>query len=173
MKLQKAIEFAIDAHKEQKRLDANQTDYIVHPMQVMEILRDQVGIVDEDILAAAVLHDVIEDTKYSYDDLISVFGKTIADYVDEVTDDKNLPKQKRKDIQIETMSAKSDGAKMIKIADKISNLISIFFTPPVEWNRERKLKYFDWAKEVVDAGRGVNEKLEKMFDDVYKLKDEL
>ena len=171
-KLIDSMKFAVEAHKNQKRKDKSKTAYIVHPIEVLDILQ-RVGVVDEDILSAAVLHDVIEDTQYDYYDLWSMFGNTVANYVDEVSDDKTLPKQKRKNLQIETMSAKSDGAKLIKIADKISNMKSILTTTPVSWSVERKEQYFDWAKKVVDQGRGINTKLDEMFDEIDNLRDML
>jgi guanosine-3',5'-bis(diphosphate) 3'-pyrophosphohydrolase len=172
MMLIKAIELAAEAHRYQKRKDVGKTAYINHPIEVMGILRSAY-IVDEEILAAAVLHDVIEDTTYDYYDIRWKINENVADYVFEVSDDKNLPKQKRKDLQIETMSTKSDGAKLIKIADKISNMKSIIATPPVDWDSDRKKAYFDWAKQVVDQGRGMNIILDDMFDSLYSLRNGL
>lgn len=165
-----AIEFAAEAHKFQKRKDIGQSAYINHPIEVMTILRKFGKVEDELILAAAVLHDTIEDTAITYAHIHEEFGIVVADYVQEVSDDKTLPKQRRKELQIETMSSKSDGAKLIKIADKISNLRSVAHNPPIDWDIERRRAYFEWSKQVVDQGRGVNATLDSLFDMVYTLR---
>ena len=166
-KFLKALRTASIAHKFQMRKDG-QTPFINHPIQVAELISSVGGIQDEVILSAAVLHDIIEDTPTSYEEVKNVFGKIIADIVMECSDDKSLPKAERKRLQIVNVSKKSYAAKIVKLADKIANMNDIIINPPIDWDKERKLAYFEWAKQVVDAGlRGGNPSLEAMFDDVY------
>ena len=119
-----------------------------------------------DVVLAGLLHDTIEDTKTTYDELVNEFGSVVADLVAEVTDDKSLEKAERKRRQVETAPSKSDRAKMIKIADKTSNLRSIIASPPKDWLPERLREYFEWASEVAGC-RGVNALLEERFDEAY------
>lgn len=164
----KALQFASEAHKDQRRKDAEYTPYINHPIEVIRILTG-VNVDDEAVLAAALLHDVIEDTKYTYVDLLDTFNKDIADLVLDCTDDKTLPKQERKLLQITHTATLSDRAKLIKLADKIANLTDILHNPPVEWDTKRKLKYFEWSKQVADNAKGVNKDLDDWFDAVYEM----
>ena len=168
-KVIKAVNFAALAHKDQKRKDIEQTPYINHPLKVADILIDN-GVEDEDTIVAAILHDVIEDTDFCYDDIVCDFSKEIADLVLEVSDDKSLPKDERKRLQIEHAPFLSDKAKLIKIADKIANLEDILFSAPVGWTKERRIKYFEWANEVVKGAKGINKMLDDDFDKIYSFK---
>jgi guanosine-3',5'-bis(diphosphate) 3'-pyrophosphohydrolase len=125
------------------------------------------GITDPTILAAALLHDTIEDTRTSYDELKKKFGQRVAKIVLEVTDDKRLRKHTRKRLQVERAQALSRGAKLVKLADKICNLRDLDDQPPVGWNKKRRREYFDWAKDVTDRMRGTNRRLEAAFDATY------
>ena len=165
----KALTFASEAHRDQRRIYADYTPYINHPIKVAEILTTTY-VTDEDVIAAALLHDVIEDTEYRYNDILDIFGKEIADIVQECSDDKSLPKIERKRLQIEHAATISDKAKLVKIADKIANMQDILHNPPVEWSKDRKLKYFDWAKQVVDNLKGINKDLDHWFDTIYELR---
>mgnify|MGYP000328966582 CR=1 FL=1 len=170
-KFLKALRTASIAHKFQKRKDGH-TPFINHPIQVAELISSVGGIQNEIILSAAILHDIIEDTPTSYEEVKNVFGKIIADIVMECSDDKSLPKEERKRLQTVNVSKKSYAAKIVKLADKIANMNDIIINPPNDWDKERKLEYFYWAKEVVDAGlRGINPSLEAMFNDVYFQKE--
>ena len=120
------------------------------------------------LVLAGLLHDTIEDTETTLDELEAEFGHEVAELVAEVSDDKTLEKAERKRLQIEKAPAKSDRAKMLKLADKTSNLHSIIHSPPVDWSPERKREYFKWAGEVVVGCRGVNEYLEKEFDRTWR-----
>ncbi len=112
---------------------------------------------------AAILHDTIEDTKTAPDELGALFGEKVMRLVMEVTDDKTLPNKIRKQMQVRTAPNKSDKAKMLKICDKITNMDDILNHPPVFWSRRRKKEYFDWAMQVFEGLKGVNNQLDKLF----------
>jgi GTP diphosphokinase / guanosine-3',5'-bis(diphosphate) 3'-diphosphatase len=114
------------------------------------------------------LHDTIEDTKTTGTELRRLFGTKVAGIVAEVTDYKRLPKERRKELQIQHAGSLSQNAKQVKLADKICNLRDILASPPKDWSIERKRQYFDWAKKVIDQVRGTNSKLERRFDQLYR-----
>lgn len=164
----KAAGFAAHKHKNQRRKDAGASPYINHPLSLARILREEGGVDAAAVLVAALLHDTIEDTETSYEELRGQFGTEVAEIVAEVTDTKWLKKTSRKRLQISKAARASNGAKLVKLADKISNLRDIIASPPSDWSLERKRQYFDWAKEVVDQIRGANAKLERRFDQLYR-----
>lgn len=159
-----ALVFASDKHKNQKRKGNSAIPYINHPIQVAQLLVSVGEITDIKILCAAILHDTVEDTDATHEDIQNLFGADIASIVAEVSDDKNLKKEERKRLQIVNAAKKSKAAKALKIADKTCNIRDIVNDPPV-WKIERKLAYIEWAKAVVDEVRGVNPKLEQCFDE--------
>jgi guanosine-3',5'-bis(diphosphate) 3'-pyrophosphohydrolase len=159
-----ALAFAAERHRRQRRKDAEASPYINHPIAVAAVLADAGGVTDESLLVAAVLHDTVEDTETSFDDLLARFGATVTDLVREVTDDKSLPKQRRKQLQIEHAASGSPRAKQLKIADKICNLRDIASSPPADWSVARCQEYLDWAQAVVAGCRGVNAALDRTFD---------
>ena len=126
----KAAAFAADKHRMQRRKDAEASPYINHPLALGHILSSVGGVTDGTVIAAALLHDTVEDTETSADELHVEFGPAIAGIVTEVTDDKSLPKEERKRLQVAKARAKSNGAKLVKLADKISNLRDIVASPP-------------------------------------------
>ena len=162
-----ALDFAADKHKTQRRKDAEASPYINHPIALANLLLNEAGVEDQRVLVAAVLHDTIEDTDTTAQELVRHFGKDVADIVLEVTDDKNLPKAERKRLQIEHAAHISRRAKLVKLADKICNLRDIAGSPPPDWPVDRKREYFDWSKSVVDELRGVHPGLEHLFDKAY------
>jgi guanosine-3',5'-bis(diphosphate) 3'-pyrophosphohydrolase len=164
----KATQFAAHKHRDQRRKGSNATPYINHPVDLAYLLSNRAGIQDDVVLAAALLHDTVEDTDTTLDEIEREFGKAVRDVVEEVTDDKSLPKEERKQQQIDHAPHLSDRARLVKLADKISNLQDILASPPDGWSTERKLKYFQWAKRVVDPIRGSDEVLEQVFDEVYE-----
>jgi guanosine-3',5'-bis(diphosphate) 3'-pyrophosphohydrolase len=164
-KLFEALVFAASKHRDQRRKDAPGSPYINHPIGVANLLAGDGNVADEDVLLAAVLHDTIEDTNTTFEELAAMFGPRVAGFVREVTDDRALPKQTRKQLQIEHAPHLSEGAKHIKLADKICNVRDIVNDPPADWPIERRLDYFDWAERVVAGCRGANPALEKAFDD--------
>jgi len=162
-----ALAFAADKHKNQRRKDADASPYINHPIALANLLLNEAGVEDQGVLIAAVLHDTIEDTDTTEQELVRHFGKDVADIVLEVTDDKALPKAERKRLQIEHAAHISRRAKLVKLADKICNLRDITSSPPADWSVDRKREYFDWAKSVVDELRGVHPGLEHLFGKAY------
>lgn len=171
--LHQADRFADERHSGQSRKDARCTAYIEHPRAVMRILKDVGKVADQDVLIAGLLHDVIEDTPTSSEELCTRFGNRISRIVQEVSDDKRLPKMARKYLQIKGAPFVSREAKLVKLADKICNLKDILESPPEGWSIERKREYFRWAKAVVDGLRGVNVPLEAEFDRIYERMTEI
>lgn len=165
LQLFKALEFAADKHKLQKRKGGDSIPYINHPIGVTKLLIDS-GETDNDLIIAAILHDTIEDTNTSPKEILRLFGEKILNIVLEVSDDKNLPKEIRKQLQVNHASSLSDSAKKLKLADKICNVIDIIQDAPTDWDINRKIEYLNWAEEVVNGIRGVNKKLEQMLDKV-------
>ncbi|WP_244814138.1 HD domain-containing protein [Caballeronia sp. Lep1P3] len=166
----KATAFAAYKHRNQRRKDADSSPYINHPIALADALANEGDVGDEVVLIAAILHDTIEDTETSLEELVAQFGREVAEIVAEVTDDKGLPKAERKRLQVEHAVHISGKAKLVKLADKICNLRDIAASPPADWSVERKREYFDWAKAVVAGLRGVHPALEAIFDKAYEAK---
>jgi GTP diphosphokinase / guanosine-3',5'-bis(diphosphate) 3'-diphosphatase len=169
--LLRAIGFAAEKHRHQRRKDARASPYINHPIELAELLANEGAVTELDVLCAAALHDTIEDTNTTADELRSEFGDAIASIVGEVTDDKHLPKAERKRLQVEHAVHLSRAAKLVKLADKICNLRDVVDRPPAKWDLARRREYFDWAKRVVDGLRGAQSaetrRLEAAFDAAY------
>jgi guanosine-3',5'-bis(diphosphate) 3'-pyrophosphohydrolase len=161
--LLKAIHFAADKHRDQRRKDVNASPYINHPIHVAQIL-SEVGVDDPEILAAAVLHDTVEDTETSLAELVREFGDRVARIVSEVTDDKSLSKADRKRLQIEHALELSEEGALVKIADKISNVADVSNNPPSDWDQSRRIEYLDWAERVVKNCPVVSMPLLEQFD---------
>ena len=168
--LLRALAFAAHKHRDQRRKDAEASPYINHPIALAEVLAGEGGVTDIEVLAAALLHDTIEDTATTVEELQSQFGARIAAMVAEVTDDKDLPKAERKRLQIVHAAGISHGAKLVKLADKICNLRDVAERPPAKWDLERRREYFDWARQVIDGLRGAHPVLERAFDAAYARK---
>lgn len=166
--LTKAMNFAAQKHVDQRRKGAQQEPYINHVAEVAWLLAENTGGKDVELIAAGFLHDTLEDTETTYAELLREFGQNIADIVQEVSDNKSISKPERKRLEAEGAPHKSDKARMLKIADKTSNLRTILESPPPDWSEERKKEYFIWAKSVVDGCRGLNKGLEDGFDTLYK-----
>ena len=161
----KAASFAAHKHRDQRRKDEDATPYINHPLALACLLADEAGITDAEVLAAALLHDTIEDTLTTADELRAAFGERITSIVEEVTDDKSIPdKAERKRLQEITAPKKSREAKLVKLADKTCNLRDLATTPPPDWDLARRREYFDWARRVVAGLRGTHAGLEALFD---------
>ena len=169
----KAVAFAADKHRAQRRKDAGASPYINHPIALANVLANEGRIEDLAVLCAAVLHDTIEDTDTTEAELAALFGSAVAAIVCEVTDDRSLEKGMRKLRQIEHAPHLSPAAKLVKLADKICNLRDILASPPADWPAERKQGYFDWAAQVVAGVRGIHPGLEATFDGLYARRAEL
>jgi len=165
----RAVEFAAQKHRMQRRKDEDASPYINHPIALMHVLCIDGGVTDPTILAAAALHDTIEDTETTREELEAEFGSAVAQLVVEMTDDKSLPKAERKRLQIEHAPHTSQDATLVKLADKICNLRDMV-SPPQGWSLERQREYFDWAKAVVDRLPCVNGKLVVLFEEAYRLR---
>jgi guanosine-3',5'-bis(diphosphate) 3'-pyrophosphohydrolase len=164
----RATRFAAQKHRDQRRKDSRGTPYINHPIALAEVLHSDGGVRDSVTIAAALLHDTIEDTRTTYEELRGEFGANVADVVVELTDVKFLGKKSRKRLQVARAGRASERARLVKLADKIANLRDLLASPPGDWSLARRQQYFDWALEVVDQLRGVNPKLERVFDRLYR-----
>jgi (p)ppGpp synthase/HD superfamily hydrolase len=161
----KAAERAAHWHSAQRRKGAAQEPYINHLLEVARLVAEATGGRDPDLVAAALLHDAIEDQEVGRATIAQEFGEDVAALVMEVTDDKSLPKAQRKRLQIEHAAAKSPRAAILKLADKTSNLAALAVSPPANWDRTRRLDYVQWAREVVSGLRLDNPWLQERFAD--------
>ncbi len=158
-----ALNYCADRHRNQRRKDIERTPYLNHPVQVAELLWRVGGVRDMAVLTAALLHDVIEDTGAGPDEIERLFGADVAALVLEVSDDKNLSKARRKELQVLHAPGLSRGAGLIKIADKICNVRDVTWSPPLNWTLQRRMEYLDWAAMVVERLGHCNPALEELF----------
>lgn len=164
----RAARFASIKHVSQKRKGVAAEPYLNHLIEVAELISLALPEVDANLIAAAFLHDTIEDTETSKQELVEAFGDDITGLVGEVTDDKSLPKADRKRLQIEHAPGLTARAQIIKIADKISNLRAILLTPPPDWDVARKQEYLEWARRVVAACTVTNAFLRTEFEFAFE-----
>ncbi len=162
-----ALAFAAYKHRAQRRKDVEASPYINHPIALARTLAVEGGITDTRTLIAAVLHDTVEDTDTTFEEIGAMFGAKVAEVVREVTDDTSLPKTDRKRLQIEHAPHIGKRAALVKLADKTSNLRDVAVSPPRGWPLARRRAYFDWAKAVVDQLPPVSKKLRAAFDEAY------
>lgn len=162
----KALSFASVKHSAQRRKGSAEIPYINHLISVTHILYFTGNERDPEILAASILHDIIEDTEVTESELNAIFGNRVASVVAEVTDNMALTYEERKREQIKKAEFISGDAKKIKIADKISNINDIL-TQPLNWSERRKMQYVDWALQVVQNCKGVNTNLDLAFTEIY------
>ena len=163
-----ALHFAAEKHRDQRRKGQCASPYINHPIEVAELLVRIGRVSDVALLQAAVLHDTVEDTETTFEELEQQFGADVRKLVEEVTDDKALPKEERKSRQVERAPHLSSGARQIKLADKTCNVRDLATKPPLDWPLERRLAYLDWSERVVAGCRGANEFLEREFRETLK-----
>lgn len=171
--LLRALAFAAERHSGQRRKDAAASPYINHPIALADVLANEGRVLDVVVLSAAMLHDTIEDTATTADELAMHFGPRIAAVVVEVSDDRSLDKATRKLRQIEHAPHLSPEAKLVKLADKICNLRDILASPPVHWPLQRQQAYFDWSAQVIAGVRGIHPQLEAVFDTLYARRPDL
>jgi len=168
LEILRALHFAADKHRKQRRKGADRDPYINHPIAVAEVLAREAGVRSAKLLQAAVLHDTIEDTETTPEELERHFGRRVRRLVEEVTDDKKLPSAERKRLQIEHAPKLSKKARRIKLADKICNLRDLAHTPPKGWSLERRITYLEWSRQVVAGCRGASPELERLFDQTLR-----
>ena len=164
----KAAHFAAEKHRDQRRKDKNASPYIIHPISVALAITQIGGVDDPETLAAALLHDTLEDTETTPEELEAEFGKKVCEYVLDVSDDKTLPKDERKRRQIEHAKKISKGAALIKLGDKISNVTDVINSPPEDWDINRRKEYLDWAEKVIENCPKVNDRMENKFKEIIK-----
>ena len=162
--LLKALHFAADKHRDQRRKGAEASPYVNHLIEVAELLAREGGVSDLLTLQAAVLHDTLEDTETTAAELRAHFGAEVQKIVEEVSDDQTLTKAERRRLQVVHARHLSERAKLVKLADKIANLRSLLHAPPVEWSVKQKREYVAWTERVGEGLRCCNRKLEASFD---------
>lgn len=163
----KAAQFAAQKHRHQRRKDVEASPYINHPIALASLLANEGCVTDSEVLCAALLHDTIEDTGTTAEELRAQFGVAITSIVLEVSDDKSLPKKERKRLQVLHAPHASPKAKLVKLADKICNLRDLLVSPPRGWSLKRQQAYFDWAERVVAGMRDADPVLVRLFDQLY------
>jgi (p)ppGpp synthase/HD superfamily hydrolase len=162
----RALSYAAQQHATHKRKGREALPYINHPIKVSTIITQYVPDASNELIAAAVLHDVVEDSETTVEDLKNMFGATIASIVEEVSDDKFLPKKEAKQKQIQNAPHLSHNAKLIRICDKIANVRDICGEDvPNDWDYKTKIEYLNWAEEVVNAMGKFHDELEFTFKD--------
>jgi (p)ppGpp synthase/HD superfamily hydrolase len=161
----RAADAAARWHVHQRRKGAAQEPYINHLLEVATLVTEATDGIIPRLVIAALLHDAIEDQGITAETIASEFGPQVAEIVMEVTDDKSLPKAERKRRQIASATKKSREAKLIKLADKTSNVRAVANSPAPNWSVERRLEYVEWAKSVVAGLRGTSPWLEQQFDE--------
>jgi (p)ppGpp synthase/HD superfamily hydrolase len=164
-----AADFAARRHTGQQRKGRGNEPYVNHLAEAANLLSIATDGTDAELVAAGWLHDTIEDTATTYHELAKMFGERVAALVVEVTDDMTAPKPERRRKQIVDAPRKSPGAKLIKIADKISNIRARILPQPSQDERDDLADYVAWAEKVVAGCRGVNVLLDRMFDETVKL----
>jgi (p)ppGpp synthase/HD superfamily hydrolase len=168
VKLSQAADYAARQHIAQRRKGDRAEPYVNHVVEVAAMLAEATDGADPVLVMGGLLHDTIEDTDATYEELARRFGPEVAALVEEVTDDKSLPQDVRKRLQVETTPHKSTRAKLLKLADKTSNLRGLIESPPTGWTEARLRDYVVWAEEVVRSCRGLNAMLETRFDETYE-----
>jgi guanosine-3',5'-bis(diphosphate) 3'-pyrophosphohydrolase len=163
-----AAELAARRHNGMARKGRGNEPYINHLAEVANLLSIATDGADADLVAAGWLHDAIEDTETTAEELAQNFSERVAALVVEVTDDMTLPKHERRRLQIVDAPNKSEGAKLIKIADKISNIRARMVPQPNQDERDDLIDYITWAEKVVAGCRGVNATLDRIFDETVK-----
>jgi GTP diphosphokinase / guanosine-3',5'-bis(diphosphate) 3'-diphosphatase len=152
-------------HAKQRRKGSAGIPYINHLLEVARLVDQATGGEDADLVIAALLHDAIEDQGISRAHISEQFGEEVATLVEEVSDDKSLPQDVRKRLQVERAEKKSPRAKILKLADKISNVTDIGKDPPPDWSVKRQRDYVRWGRDVFAGLRGASPELERRFED--------
>jgi (p)ppGpp synthase/HD superfamily hydrolase len=159
-----AAGFAARVHAGQTRKGESGAAYILHLAEVADLLAKALEEPDAELVAAAWLHDAVEKTKITSEEIESVFGPRVASLVAEVSDDKSLPEAERHHMQIEMIGEKSEAARLLRLADKISGLRELAEDPPAGWDMARRRDWLQFATDVVDRCRGLNTALDLLAD---------
>jgi guanosine-3',5'-bis(diphosphate) 3'-pyrophosphohydrolase len=159
-----ALRFAAGKHRNQRRKGEDGSPYLHHCVEVADALAAVGGVGDPEVLGAAVLHDTLEDTDTTPAELERHFGERVRRLVEEVSDDRSLPRDRRRALQVERAPALSREARLIKLADKICNVGDVARTPPVGWSVERCREYVEWTARVIEGCRGASPALEELYD---------
>ncbi|KAL1453382.1 hypothetical protein WDU94_007522 [Cyamophila willieti] len=167
MNIVKATDFASHKHHYQRRKDPEGSPYIEHPVAVAHILTQLGKVSNPVVIMAALLHDTVEDTDTTFEEIDREFGPKVKSVVAELTDNKHMTKDERKRWQILHAAESTHEAKLVKLADKLHNLRDIERSLPVNWTEERKTQYFNWARDVVAGLRGTNAPIEAALDVMF------
>jgi len=162
-----AVIFAAHKHQGQVRKDQSRSPYVTHPLAVARAIWEIGQVKDQTLLIAAVLHDTIEDTETSKDEIRKRFGEEVLSIVIEVTDEKSQEKMIRKQQQVTHAATLSHSAKILKLADKLCNCQDILYSPPDNWTMKRRQDYIQWAADVIAQMRDTNPGLETALDQVF------
>jgi len=163
-----ALDFAAQKHRNQRRKDLEASPYINHPISLLKVLVTEANITNEVVLVSALLHDTVEDTNTTFEEIEKNFGVDIAEIVKEVTDDTSLTREERKSQQIQHAPLLSKEAALVKFADKISNLRDLIYLPPKHWSPERKKDYCEWAIKVIQNIPNPNPTLLSLFEETVR-----
>jgi (p)ppGpp synthase/HD superfamily hydrolase len=166
--LARAYAFAAVRHAGQKRNAAGDEPYLHHLIEVANLLAYATDGADPVLVAGGVLHDVLEDTPTTPAELSSLFGPEVAALVAEVTDPEGVTEAERRQRQVKHAPHLSDRARLLKIADKTSNIRERLATRPPGKTDQDIRDYVDWGAAVVAGCRGFNARLEDAFDAAYE-----
>lgn len=159
-----ALSFTAERHAHQRRKGPGGEPYINHLIEVGQLLAEMGAVEDRDILIAGILHDILEDTPTTGEEVATRFGSRVGQLVAAVSDDKMLPKAERKAKILEHLASAEDAVKLIKLADLCSNIRSI----PADWSPDRLAEYFAWARQAAALCAGVSPPLDAVFAERWK-----
>ena len=160
LKLLDAISFAAEKHRFQTRKDANKTPYVIHPMGVALSLWKEGSIRNQDVILAALLHDTLEDTDATKEELASFFGPKVADIVEELSNPSEMTSEEAKAWQVEHAPSLSPEAKLVKLADRLYNVRDL---KNAVWSKEEIERYYGWGQKLLDVLKGTNLQLEEQL----------
>jgi (p)ppGpp synthase/HD superfamily hydrolase len=167
--IQQARDLATERHAHLHMWNAARSPVIIHIAEVARYVDTHGG--TEEMIAAAWLHDIVEDTDITLEYLERQFGSAISSLVDGLTDPPHfaaLPLDQRKQMQADRLRSKSNEIKIIKICDQLSNVLRVTNDPPTDWSETTQFQYVQGARTVVDTCRGLNKALDQKFDEAYK-----
>lgn len=168
----KAVRYTAKKHQTQTRANAKKTPYLIHLLAVADQVMRIGQCYEESVIIAALLHDSIENTDITYEEIEKVFGLKVASYVKELTEDPKLPLKERKKLQIVHAFHQSKEVALVKMSDKLHNLNTLMTDPPEGWTEKRIDDYFLWAQAVVDnlpaSNNPLKEELHKTIEKYWE-----